>query len=294
MAAEAHVFLPQRKPVPFGDADLLLDDVDTGHAFGHRVLDLDPGVHLHEVELARRGIDDAFDRACIAVADVPAEADRSLAHARAQALREPRRRALLDQLLIAPLRRAVALAQVQHLLRVGQDLDFDMADVRQVLLDVHRAVAERRLRLARCRFEVRGEVGLALDDAHAAPAAAGHRLQDDRIAEGGSNLRGGARRGHGAARPRRHRHPGLDRHRPRRSLVAHQRNHAPGRADEADAVLLAQVGERGILGKEAVARVDGIGLQGLRHMDHQLGTQIALARRRRTDAHRLVGELDRE
>jgi hypothetical protein len=35
-----------------GDEDLLLDDVDAGDHLGDRVLHLDPGVHLDEVELA--------------------------------------------------------------------------------------------------------------------------------------------------------------------------------------------------------------------------------------------------
>ena len=35
-----------------GDADLLEDEVDVGDHLGHRMLDLDAGVHLDEVELA--------------------------------------------------------------------------------------------------------------------------------------------------------------------------------------------------------------------------------------------------
>ena len=37
-----------------GHPDLLLHQVEAGDHLGHRVLDLDPGVHLHEVELSRR------------------------------------------------------------------------------------------------------------------------------------------------------------------------------------------------------------------------------------------------
>ena len=34
-----------------GHADLFLHEVEAGHHLGHRMLDLDAGVHLHEVEL---------------------------------------------------------------------------------------------------------------------------------------------------------------------------------------------------------------------------------------------------
>ena len=34
------------------DADLLAHDVDAGDGLGHRMLDLQPGVHLDEIEVA--------------------------------------------------------------------------------------------------------------------------------------------------------------------------------------------------------------------------------------------------
>ena len=35
-----------------GDADLLLHEVEAGEHLGHRMLDLEPRVHLDEIELA--------------------------------------------------------------------------------------------------------------------------------------------------------------------------------------------------------------------------------------------------
>ena len=52
-----------------------------------------------------------------------------------------------------------------------------------VLLDVDVADAERRLGLALRGLERLRQLGRALDDAHAAAAAAGGRLDDDRIAD---------------------------------------------------------------------------------------------------------------
>ena len=131
-----------------GHPDLLLHQVEAGDHLGHGMLDLDPGVHLHEVERAV-GVEQELERAGADVADVGGQRDGRLAHPVAQVRRERRARALLDQLLVAPLHRAVALAQVDHLAgAVAHDLDLDVPRAAgQVLLDVHRAVAERRQRL---------------------------------------------------------------------------------------------------------------------------------------------------
>ena len=65
-----------------------------------------------------------------------------------------RRRRLLDQLLVAALERAVALAEVDHVaVLVGQHLDLDVARVGQVALQVHGRVAEELLALARGALE---------------------------------------------------------------------------------------------------------------------------------------------
>ena len=45
------IFLLEGKRLAGGDADLRLDQVDAGDHFGHRVLHLDAGVDLDEVEL---------------------------------------------------------------------------------------------------------------------------------------------------------------------------------------------------------------------------------------------------
>ena len=52
MAVELHVLLREREVAAGGDADLLEDEVDVGDHLGHRMLDLDAGVHLDEIELA--------------------------------------------------------------------------------------------------------------------------------------------------------------------------------------------------------------------------------------------------
>ena len=92
------------------DADLQGDDVEAGHHLGDRVLDLQASVHLQEVEVPVL-VDDALDRAGVHVAGLPRERDRCLGEALAHRVVDRGRRRLLDQLLMAPLHRAVALAE---------------------------------------------------------------------------------------------------------------------------------------------------------------------------------------
>ena len=74
---QAIVALRERQLLAGGDPDLHLDDVDAGHPFGHRVLDLHAGVHLDEEELAV--LVQELERAGAAVADLLAGGDAALA-----------------------------------------------------------------------------------------------------------------------------------------------------------------------------------------------------------------------
>src|SRR4029079_7447094 len=51
MAAEFDLALLDRKFATGGDANLLQNEIDAGDHFGHRMLDLDAGVHFDEIEL---------------------------------------------------------------------------------------------------------------------------------------------------------------------------------------------------------------------------------------------------
>jgi hypothetical protein len=52
VALDDDVLLAQPERAAGGDADLLAHQVDAGHRLGDRMLDLQAGVHLDEVELA--------------------------------------------------------------------------------------------------------------------------------------------------------------------------------------------------------------------------------------------------
>ena len=110
VAADLHVVLLRGQLLAGGDQQLRLDEIDAGDQLGDRMLDLDARVHLDEVELAV--LVEELERAGAAVVDCAAGLDAALAHRAGAAWRVmPGRRRLLDDLLVAPLHRAVALAE---------------------------------------------------------------------------------------------------------------------------------------------------------------------------------------
>ena len=182
VSAEHDVLLPERERLARGDADLLAHDVDPGHQLGDGVLDLEARVHLEEeVALADQ---QALDGAGPAVADGARGLDGDRADPLAQRGRDGRPGRLLDELLVAPLDRAVALAEMHDVaVRVREDLHLDVARILEVLLDVDVGVGEEALALVRGLLERGCRLRLGARDVEAlAPAAArgleGHREAD--------------------------------------------------------------------------------------------------------------------
>ena len=147
------LLLGQRQRLPGGDAQLPFDEILAGDHLGDRVLDLQAGVHLHEVERAVL-VGDELDRAGADVADRPRGGDGGLAHLAAALGGHAGGGRFFQHLLVAALHRAVALEQVDAVaVRVGEDLDLDVARAGDVLLDQHVVVAEAGDRLALARGE---------------------------------------------------------------------------------------------------------------------------------------------
>ena len=120
-----------------------------------------------EQELGRAGAD---------VAGGEGETQRGLAEARAQPGVDRRGRRLLDDLLVAPLERAVALAQVDAVaVRVEQQLHLDVARPRQVALQHQPVVAERRRAASRRAAARTSSNSLASRTRRACPCR--HRLR---------------------------------------------------------------------------------------------------------------------
>ena len=150
MPRERELVLPHWERVARRREDLPLDEIDTRHHLGDRVLHLQPRVHLHKVELRRVGrIRDELDRAGALVVDLSRGAHRGLAQCLAQFGRDPRRGRLLDHFLVAPLHRAVALEEIDSAaVLVAEDLHLDVARRREVALDEQAVVGEGGERLA--------------------------------------------------------------------------------------------------------------------------------------------------
>ena len=276
---------------PRGDLDLLVDEVEARDHLRDRVLDLDAGVHLDEVEGAV--LVEELDGAGAGIVELAHGGRADGADAVAVDLVEGGGGALLPHLLVAALQRAVALAEVNRpALAVAEDLHLDVTRLAQVLLEVDGRVAERRLRLAARGGERVRQVGGAQGDLHAASAAARGGLHQDReadlMADAQALLVGGDRAGrarHAGDAERERGFLGLD-------LVAHDPDVLGLGADEADAVVLEDLGEARVLRQEAVAGMDRLRPGDLAGGEQRGNVEVGVARGRRTQADGFVGELD--
>src|SRR5262249_49271801 len=144
---ELDVALRELEPLARRNADHLLDQIDAGHEFGDRVLDLQPRVHFEKIE-ALVLPDDELDGAGRVVGDGLGERDRLLAHFLARRRVDQRARGLLHDLLIAALDRAFALAEMNDIaVLVSQHLNLDVARIDDIFLDEYPVVAEGGFRL---------------------------------------------------------------------------------------------------------------------------------------------------
>src|SRR5689334_4521715 len=145
------------------------------------MLDLEPRIHLHEVETLAAFFGDELDRAGADIIDRARRCDRRLSDVEPPLARETGRRRLFDNLLMPALDRAVALEQMDDVAAsVAENLYLDMAGAFEIAFQQNRVVAERALRLAPSAVESARELGRALDGAHAPPAAARGGLDHER------------------------------------------------------------------------------------------------------------------
>ena len=173
---------------------------------------------------------------------------------------------------------------------VGQDLELDVARRADVLLQVDVGRTEGAAGLVLRLQEQRGQLVGAVDDAHAASAAAGRSFQNHRVADLGGEFQPFLGRGEHAGRTGQNgdaefAHEGagafLDAH--------HADDFGPG-TDELDLRRFADFGEGGVLAEEAVAGVDGVDVGDLGGADDGRDVQVAARALGRSDADGLVGE----
>src|SRR5207247_8606856 len=125
-APDGDVRLLVAEGLPGGESKLLLDEVDPGHPLRDGVLDLEARVDLEEIEFPVR-VDEELHRAGVLVPDGGDEPARGFAHGGPERPVHERRRRLLDQLLMAALNGALALAPVDDVaVAVGENLHLDV------------------------------------------------------------------------------------------------------------------------------------------------------------------------
>ena len=152
VAALRQLLLPPRQRLAAGDPQLRPDQVDAGHRFGDRMLDLQPRVHLEKVE-ARRvafALDQELDRAGVAIADGARGGDGRVSHPGAEPGVETATEGLSSMTFWC--RRWSEHSRSNRWTTLpcasAEDLDLDVPRPLDQPLDVERAVAERRGRLA--------------------------------------------------------------------------------------------------------------------------------------------------
>jgi hypothetical protein len=191
---------------------------------------------------------------------------------------------------VTALERAVALEQMDDIaLAVAEHLHFDVARRSDAFLDQHAVVAEAARRLALRAFERVVKVLRRVDLTHALAAPACDGLDQHRIADRARFLLERLGVLVVAEIAGSHRHARLGHQLLRRILQAHRADAVRFGPDPDQARVDHRLGEVRILGQEAVAGVDRLGLGRLRRRDDLVADQIALARRTWADVHRLVG-----
>ena len=179
-----HRRLLRGQPAALRDVQLHLDQVHPGGDLGDRVLDLQSGVDLHELEAARRGVDEELHGAGVVVAGGGGQPHGRVADRLLLGGVEHRRRRLLEHLLVSALQAAVPDAdRPDRAVAVGDHLHLDVPGGRHQLLQEDRRVAERQRRLGPRRRQRGGELVVVEDHPDAAPAAARGRLDHHRVAE---------------------------------------------------------------------------------------------------------------
>ena len=273
-----------------GDLQLQFDQIQSGDHLGHRMLHLQSGVDLHEIEIAG-GTDDELDRAGIGVVDGLAGLDGGGAHGCAQLGGDERRGRFFDDLLIASLGRALALIEVDHLARmVAEDLDLDMARALDIALQQHPILAESAARLALAGFQCGLKFGCGSDHTHALAAAAVGRLDHQRK----THALGFAREQRGvlifARVARHHRHAGRAHQVLGTGLAAHLAHRGGAGAHPDQSGRDHGIGKFGVLAEESEAWMDGLGTGSQRSLDDPVSAQVRIRRRRSTDPATFVGQ----
>jgi len=276
MTVEWHLRLSDRQRFPTGDANLPGDQIQPGDCFGHRVLDLQPRVHLHEEKLAAR-IQQKLHGAGADITDRLRRTHSRFAHRPAQLGRQTRRRGFFDDFLVPTLDRAVALVEVEAVaVLIGEHLNLHMTWLEQILFHQHPRIAKRRLRFALRRGEGFSELADILDDFHAFAATTRSGLEQHRITNAFAGFAEGVEVLRFAVIARHQWHAGLFHQRLGGGFAAHRIDGRGGRAEEDQPGGFNGAGESSVFREKTVAGMNGLSTAGLRCCDDLVDFQVAV------------------
>ena len=167
-----------------------------------------------------------------------------------------------------------------------------MAGALEVLFDVQLPRPERLHGFTLRRLKGGLDLAVLLHEPHPLPTPAGGGLEQHRVAEpAGLGARLDVVR-YGPGTARHDRHAGGLHAAPRLGLVAHGPDGGGGGTDEGQSCLCYGLGERGALGQEAVAGMDGLALGRPRRLDELSDVEVRLGGRRGADRDGDVGGPD--
>src|SRR5581483_8271837 len=292
MTDHDHVVLGETERLTFGHADLIAHDVGERDHLSHWMLNLYARVHFHKIETLVF-VQEKFESAGARIADRFARADGGLAHPLAQFRGHHRLRRFFQKLLMPTLDRALALAEIDALaVFIGHYLNFDVTRTLDIALNVNVAVLERGGCFSRSGFQRVSEFTFRVNDAHSATATAAGCFDDDGITDLVRELNPflfGLNRAFAA---RKNRDASLFHRIPGRNFFAHQPDHLRAWSDEFDVAGLANLSEVSRLSQKPVAGMNRIDVENFRRADDGRNVQVALRRRRRANAGRLIGKPD--
>ncbi len=237
------------------------------------MLDLNPGIALDE-HVPASLVEQEFHRTGTGVSDLTGERHRVGTDPFPQFGIQVRCRCQLDDLLVAPLQAAVPFEEVNHVaVGVGQDLHLDVARVDHRLLEKHRGIPERRLRLPAGGLDRLLQVVRLVDPPHPPAAATRDSLHEYRkthrlsgCQQFGDRTRRGRRCENRQAGP-----PGLG---DGAGLVTGQLQHISRGSHKRDARLFAGPGQVGVLRQKPVTGIDGIGVRVESYPDDLIDREI--------------------
>ena len=291
-AGQPHVFLPEGQGHARGDFDLPPDQVLARSQFRDRVLYLEAGVHLEEIE-PPVPVHDELHGTGVGIPHGLGGPDGRQAHGVSHLIIEYAGRGFLDEFLMAALDRTFPLAEVNHVpVLVGEHLELHVTGLHHVLLQVDRGIPEGGLGLGPRGTKGGCQVAGRIHDAHALAAAAHGRLDEDRVADGFRHVEPFLVAFDPFFGPGDDRHAGPAHGLPRRGLASHGPHGFAGRTDERDPRIGAAIGEIRVFGQEPVTGVYGVGPGLPGRVDDPVHAEITVRGRRVADAVRLVGELD--